>query len=80
MRLAILGQLGNPHQDDPGRDKFQTYGIEVGAIFSNQQGRGCQIPTPILPQAKFCPQKRPTLSRKPLICMVPAPGIEPGTY
>ena len=39
-----------------------------------------QIPTPILPQAKFKVQKRATFSRNPLICMVPAPGVEPGTY
>jgi hypothetical protein len=54
--------------------------LRLARIFSNQHGRWCQNPTPILPQAVFWPQKRVTLSRNPLICMVPAPGIEPGTY
>ena len=44
------------------------------------QGMGCQIPSPILPWAEFLAQKRATLSRNPLICVVPAPGVEPGTY
>ena len=54
--------------------------LRLVRIFSNQHGGWCQNPTPILPQAKFRVQKRATYSRNPLICMVPAPGIEPGTY
>ena len=54
--------------------------LRLAQIFSNREVARWQIPTPILPQAEFQAQKRATLSRNPLICMVPAPGVEPGTY
>lgn len=54
--------------------------VRLAQIVSNQEIVRWQIPTPILPQAEFQAQKRAMLLRNPLICMVPAPGIEPGTY